>query len=74
MRSAKFIRLLRGKSQFEVSLATGIPNYRLSLLENGKANPTAEELAKLAAALGTMPAALDQDLSAILLAGSLGAA
>ena len=74
MRSAKIIRLLRGKSQFEVSLATRIPNYRLSLLENGRADATAEELAKIAAALETTPAILDQDLSAVLLAGHLGAA
>ena len=67
MRSAKIVRILRGRSQFEVSLATGIPNYRLSLIENGKADPTAEEVGKLAIALGTVPAALDRDLSVILL-------
>jgi transcriptional regulator with XRE-family HTH domain len=74
MRSAKFIRWLRGMSQFELSCATRIPNYRLSRLENGKDNPTSEELTKIAAALGTMPAALDRDPSAILLDGNKGVA
>jgi transcriptional regulator with XRE-family HTH domain len=53
MRSTKLFRLIKGKSQFEVSLATEIPNYRLSLIENGKKEPTEAELSSLAAALGT---------------------
>ena len=55
MLSLKVIRLLRGKNQFELSLETKIPNYRLSILENGKAVPKADELKRLARALGTTP-------------------
>ena len=53
MISLKIFRLLRGKNQFELSLETQIPSYRLSLLENGKAEPKAEELKRLAKALET---------------------
>ena len=66
MQSAKVIRLFRRKSQFEISLLTGIPNYRLSLLENGKAEPTHEELEKLANALGTSAAVLKKDASHLI--------
>jgi transcriptional regulator with XRE-family HTH domain len=69
MRPAKLIRQLRGKSQFEVSLLTGIPNYRLSRIETGKGNPTPEELAKLATALDTTPTILIQEISAGLFEG-----
>jgi len=53
MISLKLLRLLRGKNQFELSLETQIPSYRLSLLENGKAEPKTEELKRLAKALET---------------------
>lgn len=55
MESMKFFRYLRGKSQFQLSLETRIPSYRLSRLENGKVEPSTEELARLALALGTSP-------------------
>lgn len=55
MESIKFFRLLRGKSQFQLSLETQIPSYRLSVLENGKAVPTRRELEQLSAALQTSP-------------------
>ena len=51
----KMIRLLRDKNQFELSLETKIPSYRLSLLENARAEPTADELRRLARALETTP-------------------
>jgi len=63
MLSIKFIRILRGKSQFQVSLETEIPSYRLSRLENGKIDPRPQELRKLAEALETTPEVLKREIS-----------
>ncbi len=59
----KFFRLLRGKSQFQLSLDTQIPSYRLSVLENDKAIPTEDELTRLASALEVTPEKLTGKIS-----------
>ena len=59
----KFFRLLRGMSQFQLSLETQIPSYRLSILENGRDEPTASELARLASALEATPERLRGSIS-----------
>jgi len=59
----KIFRNLRRKSQFELSLATRIPSYRLSRLENGLVDPTEEELERLAIALDTSPEMLKKEIS-----------
>ncbi len=64
MRNAKFVRILRCKSQFQVSLLTEIPSYRLSVIESGKVTPTEGELQRLAAALDTTPENLVREVSA----------
>lgn len=61
--SIKLFRLLRGKSQFQLSLETQIPSYRLSVLENGKAVPKQGELERLATALQTTPENLTKRVS-----------
>ncbi len=43
--------MVRGWKQWDLARKTGIPNYRISNLENSRAAPSAEELAALAAAL-----------------------
>ena len=63
MMNSKFVRMLRGKSQFQVSLLTEIPSYRLSVIESGKVVPTEEELERLAAALDTTPENLVREVS-----------
>ncbi len=63
MLNAKFVRMLRGKSQFQVSLLTEIPSYRLSVIESGKVTPTEGELRSLAAALDTTPENLVREVS-----------
>ncbi len=63
MKNIKALRLLREKSQFDLSLDTKIPNYRLSLLETGKAEPRPDELERLAKALDTLPEILTRDFS-----------
>ncbi len=63
MESLKFFRFLRGKSQFQLSLETSIPSYRLSRLENGKVEPSTDELSRLAYALGTAPEQLKQQIT-----------
>lgn len=63
MISIKILRLVRGKSQFELSLETRIPSYRLSVLESGKAEPRQEELEQIAKALGTTPEFLRKEIS-----------
>jgi len=62
MTTIKFFRLLRGVTQFELSLETKIPSYRLSVLENGKITPGPEELERLAAALQTTPETLSREI------------
>ena len=63
MTGIKLFRNLRRKSQFELSLATRIPSYRLSRLENGLVNPTEEELGRLARALCTSPEQLTRQIT-----------
>jgi len=63
MLNAKFVRVLRGKTQHQVSLLTEIPSYRLSVIENGKVVPTKGELERLAAALQTTPENLAREVS-----------
>lgn len=63
MKNIKFVRILRGKSQFQLSLLTEIPSYRLSVIENDKVAPTEGELQRLAAALQTTPENLAREVS-----------
>ena len=49
----KAIRFLSGKSQDELMIETGINQAKISRIERGYLNPTAEEKEKLAKALGT---------------------
>ncbi len=63
MEKFRILRLLQGRSQFELGLATQIPSYRLSVLENGKVAPKEGELEKLAAALETTPEVLKRPVS-----------
>ena len=67
MVSLKVFRLLRGKTQFELSLETEIPSYRLSVLENERAEPSANELSRLAQALGVFPEQLREQITEKLL-------
>lgn len=48
----KVLRVIRGFSQLDLMLKTGIPQSRISLFENGYADLKPEERAKLAKALG----------------------
>ncbi len=48
----KMIRVCRGLSQWDVSRRTGLRNYRISLIENGRDEPTEKELGHLAKAMG----------------------
>ena len=68
--TTKIFRMIREKSQFEVSLETGIPSYRISSIENGRVTPTPDELAKLAEALQTTPEVLQREISAETLVGA----
>jgi transcriptional regulator with XRE-family HTH domain len=70
MNPVKFIRLERRKSQFELSLETRIPSYHLSNLENGKAEPSLEELQRLAEALGTTMDSLRKEISEEVVVGT----
>ncbi|MDA2937166.1 helix-turn-helix domain-containing protein [Acidobacteria bacterium AH-259-A15] len=70
MISIKFLRLLRRQSQFDLSLETRIPTYRLSNIENGKVEPKPNELKKLAAALETTVEVLEKEISQEMLASA----
>jgi len=54
-RKLRLFRTILGLSQRDVFAQSGIQNYRLSLLENGHVEPSAEELEALAKVLGTTP-------------------
>lgn len=47
------IRFLKGLNQYDLSLKTGISQSRISLIENGYANPKKEEKKKIAKVLHT---------------------
>ncbi len=53
METMKLIRLLRGLSQWDLSQRTGLPNYRISLIENGRIKPSKKELRILTKELET---------------------
>lgn len=63
MRKLKIARIMRGMTQWDLAARTGIPNYRISLIENGRVEARSEELAKLAETLGTTPKALNQEMT-----------
>ena len=67
MEGLKFFRYLRRKSQFQLSLESRIPTYRLSLLENGKSEPSSDELLRLSRALETSPEQLRLQITEELL-------
>lgn len=48
MRNLKIQRAVIGYTQFDVFLKTGIPQCRMSLIENGYIKPKDEEMRKLA--------------------------
>jgi transcriptional regulator with XRE-family HTH domain len=50
----KLARIKRGKSQFELMGMTGIPQWRISLIERGVI-PTDDEVQKISKALGCTP-------------------
>ena len=54
-RKLRLFRTILGLSQRDLGSQTNIRNYRLSLLENGHVEPSAEELEALAKALETTP-------------------
>ena len=53
LRKLKLFRTILGISQWDLAEQTKIRNYKLSLIENGHVEPSAEELEALAKALGT---------------------
>jgi len=55
------MRITKRVSQWDLSQQTGIPNYRISLIENGRVEPKPEELILLAEALGTTVEAIEDD-------------
>ncbi len=61
MQKLKMIRSIKGISQWDLALQTGIRNYRLSLIENGRVEAKSKELTALAKALGTTPELLSNE-------------
>ena len=54
----KFERQRRGLRQQDIAARTRLPQTTISAIENGRVNPTAEELAALAQAFDINPALL----------------
>ena len=49
----KVLRMIKEKTQHELSLETGLPSYRISDYETGRVEPNQGELEELGKALGT---------------------
>jgi transcriptional regulator with XRE-family HTH domain len=60
MKSLKVVRIIGGYTQWDLSKKTGIPNYKISLFENGRISPSHQELGQLSQALGTTVEVLEQ--------------
>ena len=52
MQRLRMTRLKQKKSQFQLSLESGVWPSKISNIENGRWNPSKEEMEKLAKALG----------------------
>jgi len=63
MLTLKILRQMKGKSQWQLGVEAGVPNYKLSQIESGKLDPTEEELQRLASALQTTPETLTREIS-----------
>ncbi len=63
LKRLKIERLKQGVKQWDLSQKTSIPNYRISNLENGRAEPKPEELSILADVLGVSVAEIEGDFS-----------
>jgi len=59
----KHKRMFLGWKQWDLAQKSGIPNYKISNLENGRAEPKPEELSILAAALGVTVEEITGDFS-----------
>jgi len=51
----RIIRTIKNITQWDLTDATGIPNYRISLFEKGRIAPNPDELAAISKALGVTP-------------------
>ena len=61
----KLARLARDRHQFEIAASAGLAQSRLSWIENGHATPSADELERIARALGVTSADLIGDVPTV---------
>ena len=61
----KIARIVRGISQWELAGLTGLPNYRLSLIENGKSKASGAEMQSILSAL-KIPHLLSNELPLLI--------
>ena len=54
-------RVIKGKKQWDVTRETGIPQTKVSLIENGYVSPSESEKTKIAEALGLAVDQIDWD-------------
>ena len=55
MSQVKLLRFLRGMSQFQLRLISGVNATKLSFIENGMVEPNEDEKFQIAKALGVRP-------------------
>ena len=58
MITLQFLRLDQGLNQPALAKQSGVPQPTISLIENGRLNPTEDELERLGRALGAPPGVL----------------
>jgi len=54
----QFLRIDQGLKQPALAKSSGVPQPTISLIENGRLNPTEDELARLGRTLGVPPSVL----------------
>ena len=61
MKKIRLIRKIRDMKQWQLAAKAGLQNYRLCLIETGRAEPRPVELKAIAAALDTTPEVLSDE-------------
>ena len=69
MTTLQFLRIDQGLKQPALAKSSGVPQPTISLIENGRLNPTEDELARLGRALGVPPSVLMRPVTLALTEG-----
>ena len=63
MKNIRILRAITDHSQWDLCGKTGIPAYKISLIEGGHVEPNSDEIQALSAAFGVDPEVLSNDIT-----------